>query len=93
MKFADKMIDMLWTAAAIAVFVALECMVVFAWITPDPVATEIGRVEKIELVKSLEERQRACAYDSLRHEYAKGQPTAEQVSAAYAECDFAAGWR
>lgn len=80
-------------AACVAVLGAAMALVVWCWAQPDVVLVQAGEQARAELVQGLEQQQRECAHSALRSAYARGEPTPAEVDAAYAQCDFAAGWR
>ena len=59
----------------------------YALLSEDPVQAEIGRRAAEEARFYDGERQRECAADILRPYYANGEPTEEQVEAAYRDCE------
>lgn len=62
-------------------------IVIYAFLAEDPMQAEIGREAAAEAQFYDGERQRECAADILRPLYARGEPTPEQVDAAYRDCE------
>jgi hypothetical protein len=69
---------------ALAPFAAI---IGYCFFAEDPVMVEIGRAAEAEARPYVLEQQRACAADILRPIYAVGEPTPEQVEAAYRDCE------
>jgi len=62
-------------------------IVVYCFFAEDPMQAEIGRAAEAEARPYILEQQRECARDALRPYYAHGEPTPEQVEAAYRDCE------
>lgn len=67
-------------------FAPLAAFVMYGLLAGDPVQTEIGRKAAAEARFYDGVHQRECASDILRPLYARGEPTPEQVDAAYRDC-------
>lgn len=68
-------------------FALLATITVCGLLAGDPVQSEIGRKAAEEARFYDGVRQRGCATDILRPFYARGEPTPEQVEAAYLDCE------
>lgn len=67
-------------------FALLVTITVCGLLAGDPVQSEIGRKAAAEARFYDGVHQRECASDILRPIYARGEPTPEQVDAAYRGC-------
>lgn len=86
--------QLVWQEALVAlVLSAFMALTVWCWLQPDVVQVQVGEQARAEMVEGLEQQQRECAHDRLRSAYARGEPSPDEVDAAYAACDLAAGWR
>ena len=79
-----QVIDNILCGLALAPVLAI---IGYCFLAEDPVLVEIGRAAEAEARPYVLERQRECAADILRPIYARGEPTPEQVEAAYRDCE------
>jgi hypothetical protein len=68
-------------------FALLATITVCGLLAGDHVQSEIGRAAADDARFYDGVRQRDCASDILRPLYARGEPTPEQVEAAYLDCE------